>query len=65
MVWKVSSVWNEVLFVNAGIGNTPLLSNMGLVFLYLNNCGHGLENFLYLKLYNTMIVIDFSICQHW
>ena len=33
--------------------------------LYLNNCGHGLESFLYLKLFNTMIVIDFSICRHW
>ena len=25
MVWKVSSVCNEVFFVNAGMGNTPLL----------------------------------------
>ena len=27
--------------------------------LYLNNCGHGLESFLYQKLYNTKIAIDF------
>ena len=25
MVWKVSTVLNQVLFVNAGMGNTPLL----------------------------------------
>ena len=25
MVWKVPSVRNEVFFVNAGMGNTPLL----------------------------------------
>ena len=73
MVWKVYSVRNEEVFVNAGIGNTPLLSMVlsmlpftvkyGTGCLYLNNCAHGLESFLYLKLYNTMIVIDFS--QGW
>ena len=26
--------------------------------LYLNNCVHGLESFLYLKLYNTMILVN-------
>ena len=33
--------------------------------LYLNNCIHSLKSFLFLKLYNTMIVIVFSICRHW
>ena len=33
--------------------------------LYINNCIQSLESFLYLKLYNTMIVIDFSLCRHW
>ena len=34
--------------------------------LCLNDCiNNSLESFLYLKLYNTMIVIDFSICRHW
>ena len=26
--------------------------------LYLNNCVHGLESFLYLKLYNTMALVN-------
>ena len=26
--------------------------------LYLNNCVHGLESFFYLKLYNTMILVN-------
>ena len=26
--------------------------------LYLNNCVHDLESFLYLKLYNTMILVN-------
>ena len=26
--------------------------------LYLNNCGHGLVSFLYLKLNNTMILVN-------
>ena len=30
----------------------------GTVCLYLNNCVHGLESFLYLKLYNTMILVN-------
>ena len=29
--------------------------------LYLNNCVHGLENFLYLKLYNAMILVNTGI----
>ena len=29
--------------------------------LYLNNCVHGLESFLYLKLYNTMILVNVSM----
>ena len=35
--------------------------------LYPNNCRNGLESFLYLKLYNTMIVIDFRVryCPCW
>ena len=30
----------------------------GTVFLYLNNCVHDLESFLYLKLYSTMILVN-------
>ena len=26
--------------------------------LYPNNCVHGLESFLYLKIYNTMILVN-------
>ena len=29
--------------------------------LYLNNWVHGLESFLYLKLYNTMILVNASM----
>ena len=29
--------------------------------LYLNNCVHGSESFLYLKLYNTIILVNASM----
>ena len=32
------------------------ISKYGTGCLYLNNCVHGLESFLYLKLCNTMIL---------
>ena len=75
MVLKVSSVCNEVLFLNAGIGNTSLLEwvlsmlaftgKYGTGCLYINNCRHGLERFSYLKLYNTMILVNAGMANKY
>ena len=44
--------WNTVLSMLAFTGK------YGTGSLYLNNCVHDLESFLYVKLYSTMILVN-------
>ena len=44
-------------FLSVVLSMQHLLVNMGLV-VYILNCVHGLERFFYLKLYNTMILVN-------
>ena len=48
-------------FLSMVLSMLAFTGKYGTGCLYLNNCVHGLETFLYLKFYNTIIVIDFSI----
>ena len=52
-------------FLSIVLSILAFTGKFGTDCLYLNNCIHSLGSFLYLKLYNTMIVIDFSICRHF
>ena len=45
-------------FQSAVLSLLAFTSKYGTGCLYLNNGVHGLESFLYLKLYNTMILVN-------
>ena len=51
-------------FLSIVLSMLAFTGKYGTSCLYLSNCIYSLESFLYLKLYNTMIVIDCSICRH-
>ena len=45
-------------FLSIVLSMLAFTGKYGTGCLYLSNCIHSLESFLYLKLYNTMIVIE-------